>query len=153
MQITTEGSASGELSSKKRKGDGGLVGVPDNVNDGDCTSLKKYKLESASAEDCNELIRFLKTRDISDIAFKFSKQMRMSKIEDFMSLDVEDWEDPDLYFLKGWENRKLIKLVAAGTAQLCSPGCEDQCDVQVVPNATTDSSTDFSGAERHGQRR
>ena len=132
---------------RSRKGDGGLVGVSSIVSVGEAPSLKKQKSESASAEDCNDLIRFLKTKGLSDIAFKFSKQMRMSKVEDFMSLDVEDLEDPDLSFLKGWEKKKLIKLVAAGTAHSFSPGCKDQSNVKVDPNATTDSSTDFSGAE------
>ena len=89
-----------------------------NVSDGEGTSLKTQKSESASAEDCKDLIRFLKTKGLSDIAFKFSKQMRMSKVEDFMLLDVEVLGDPDLSFLKGWEKKKLIKLVAAHTCLL-----------------------------------
>jgi len=125
LQSTTESSASNGWSTKKRKGDDGFVGVLSDVSDVKGTISKKQKSESALVEVCNGLIRFLKTKGISDIAVKFCQQMRMLELEDFMSLEAENWEDPDLAFLQEWKKKKLVKLVAAGIAHSFFSSSED----------------------------
>ena len=125
LQSTTESSASNGWSTKKREGDDGFVGVLSDVSDGKGTLSKKQKSESALADVCNGLIRFLKTKGISDIAVKFCQQMCMHGLEDFMSLEAENWEDPDLAFLQEWKKKKLVKLVAAGIAHSFFSSSED----------------------------
>jgi len=125
MQSTTESSASNGWSTQKRKGDDGFVGVLSDVSDGKGTISKKQKSESALAEVCNGLIRFLKTKGISDIAVKFCQQMCMRELEDVMSLEAENWEDSDLAFLQEWKKKNLVKLVAAGIAHSFFSGSED----------------------------
>jgi len=109
---------------------------------------KRQDMESTSdRDDSNELIVYLKSKGFPKIAKKFCDQMRMSEVGDFVRMDEEDWEDPDLLFLKRWEKKKLIRLAAARIAHCFSSGCEDQINVQVVPKASTDSSTDLSSED------
>jgi len=140
-----EDSVAGGSSSERHTEDGRIAtSIDHDAVEG--PNSKKQKSESTSAEDCNEF-KFLKTKGISDITSKFCGQMRMSKVEDFMSLDADDWEDPDLSFPKGWEKKNLMRLVAAGIAHYFSSGSEYQSNVQAVSDAATDSSTDRSSED------
>jgi hypothetical protein len=85
--------------------------------------------------DCNELVRFLKSKGLSAIAARFSEVMGMSLIDQFKQLQAEDLDDPDLSFLKRWHKQDLMKLVQQITA----------ASVSVRDSGLNDS--DLSGAD------
>jgi len=70
-------------------------------------------------ESC-ELVRFLSSKGLRQVAERFSKSLRMELVEDLGSLVQEDLADPDLAFLKGWEKRKLLKLATEVIIQCAS---------------------------------
>ena len=72
--------------------------------------------------DCNELVRFLKGKGLSAIAPRFSEVMGIELVHHFGKLQAEDFDDPELSFLKRWKKQELIELVqgiAACSASLC----------------------------------
>jgi len=120
--------------------DRSLVGVSSTSSVDEGPGSKRQKSVCTSAEDCNELIDFLKTEGLPLIAAKFCYLMRMQKLIDFMNLEEEDWEEKDLSFLRNWEKKKLIRLVAGCTAHSLS-GNEGQSDVPIISETPTQRST------------
>ena len=78
--------------------------------------------------DCNELVRFLKGKGLSAIAPRFSEVMGIELVHHFGKLQAEDFDDPELSFLKRWQKQELIELVqgiTAGSASLRDSSLDD----------------------------
>ena len=71
--------------------------------------------------ECNELIAFLTSKGLTAIAARFAQEMRLEFVQDFESLQKEDFDDPGLSFLKRWERSKLMRLAVEATAHVLSP--------------------------------
>jgi hypothetical protein len=84
----------------------------------DATSPHDYS--SLASSDCNELVVFLKSKGLGDIAEKFSKQTGMNLVKSLGWIREDDFEQSDLSFLKPWHKRQLIQLVRDSTAHCVS---------------------------------
>ena len=92
-------------------------------------------------DDCNEVVKLLKDKELGEMAVHFCNVMRMRSLSQLRRLQEEDLDDPELSFLKRWEKKTLIEIVRDVTA------CAASLNTSVLSGDGTATQVDDSASE------
>jgi len=95
-------------------------------------------------DNCCELVIFLTSKGLGDIASRFCKTVGTKLKDDFMSLHSADFEDQALFCLNPLMRQKLIALTMAGIAYSFSSACND--DGQELPTPANSQNDDLDSS-------
>jgi hypothetical protein len=90
------------------------------------------------------LVRFLKDKGLSAIAARFSDLMGIELVDHFGKMQAEDFDDPELSFLRRWQKQVLIELaqsIAAVSASLRDSSLNDNSSRSAADTASEGDDT------------